>query len=85
MISHGKDLKIFSGSSNRALAEAICQDTLVRSAAWPAVPLPDAYWHITGSAAELDVFYLDGRPVSQWGDQYTYLSEELMDRLEALA
>ena len=26
MISHGKDLKIFSGSSNRALAEAICQD-----------------------------------------------------------
>ena len=67
------------------LAEAICQDTLVRSAAWPAVPLPDAYWHITGSAAELDVFYLDGRPVSQWGDQYTYLSEELMDRLEALA
>ena len=26
MISHGKDLKIFSGSSNRALAEAICRD-----------------------------------------------------------
>ena len=26
MISHGKDLKIFSGSSNRALAEAICKD-----------------------------------------------------------
>ena len=26
MISHGKDLKIFSGSSNKALAEAICND-----------------------------------------------------------
>ena len=26
MISHGKDLKIFSGSSNRALAEAICKE-----------------------------------------------------------
>ena len=26
MISHGKDLKIFSGNSNRALAEAICKE-----------------------------------------------------------
>ena len=26
MISHGKDLKIFSGSSNRALAEGICRE-----------------------------------------------------------
>ena len=26
MISHGKDIKIFSGSSNRALAEAICKE-----------------------------------------------------------
>ena len=26
MISHGKDLKIFSGNSNRALAEAICRE-----------------------------------------------------------
>ena len=26
MISHGKDIKIFSGSSNKALAEAICKE-----------------------------------------------------------
>ena len=26
MISHGKDIKIFSGSSNKALAEAICRE-----------------------------------------------------------
>ena len=26
MISHGKDLKIFSGSANRALAEGICKE-----------------------------------------------------------
>ena len=26
MISHGKDIKIFSGNSNRALAEAICKE-----------------------------------------------------------
>ncbi len=26
MISHGKDIKIFSGSSNRSLAEAICKE-----------------------------------------------------------
>ena len=26
MISHGKDLKIFSGNSNSALAEAICKE-----------------------------------------------------------
>ena len=26
MIAHGKDIKIFSGSSNRALAEAICKE-----------------------------------------------------------
>ena len=26
MISHGKDLKIFSGNSNHALAEAICKE-----------------------------------------------------------
>jgi len=26
MIAHGKDIKVFSGSSNRALAEAICKD-----------------------------------------------------------
>ena len=25
MIAHGKDIKIFAGNSNRALAEAICQ------------------------------------------------------------
>ena len=24
MIAHGKDIKIFSGNSNRALAQAIC-------------------------------------------------------------
>ena len=26
MISHGKDLKIFSGSSSKALANAICKE-----------------------------------------------------------
>ena len=26
MISHGKDLKVFSGSSNKALAKAICKE-----------------------------------------------------------
>ena len=26
MIAHGKDIKIFSGNSNRALAEAICKE-----------------------------------------------------------
>ena len=26
MISHGKDLKIFAGNSNRQLAEAICKE-----------------------------------------------------------
>ena len=27
MIAHGKDIKIFSGTSNRPLAEAICAST----------------------------------------------------------
>ena len=26
MIAHGKDIKIFSGTSNRPLAEAICKE-----------------------------------------------------------
>ena len=26
MIAHGKDIKIFSGNSNRALAENICRE-----------------------------------------------------------
>ena len=26
MIAHGKDIKVFSGNSNKALAEAICQE-----------------------------------------------------------
>lgn len=26
MIAHGKDIKIFSGNSNRPLAEAICKE-----------------------------------------------------------
>ena len=26
MIAHGKDIKVFSGNSNKALAEAICRE-----------------------------------------------------------
>ncbi len=41
MISHGKDLKIFSGNSNRALAEAICKELRLPLGTWSAAAFSD--------------------------------------------
>ena len=40
MISHGKDLKIFSGNSNRALAEAICKELRLPPVSYTHLTLP---------------------------------------------